>query len=209
MKQSVSASVSVISNNHIFREWSQFHLDKNGLMADYLTPDFLLTNKGFKKNDIFILDVQSSYISALDSIKVIKKLGAASKVIAILEGASDYYLSLIFKSNIDALVSSEELSSLTLNEIITAVKENKIYISEKFKNIILGNIRQSNQSNINLTQRELQIINLLGSGKSSSEIALLLHCSPKTINVHRANIKEKLKIKHNHEFIKYCFESTR
>ena len=81
MKQSVSASVSVISNNHIFREWSQFHLDKNGLLADYLTPDFLLTNKDFKKNDIFILDVQNSYMGALDSIQVIKKLGAASKVI--------------------------------------------------------------------------------------------------------------------------------
>lgn len=43
-----------------------------------------------------------------------------------------------------------------------------------------------------LTDREFEIFQLVGHGKSTRDIAAQLHLSPKTIDVHRANIKEKL-----------------
>lgn len=43
-----------------------------------------------------------------------------------------------------------------------------------------------------LTDRELQILRLLGTGKSTGEIADYLHISPKTVGAHRDNLKAKL-----------------
>ena len=43
-----------------------------------------------------------------------------------------------------------------------------------------------------LTDRELQVFQLIGSGKGTADIAAELHVSPKTIESHRENIKHKL-----------------
>jgi len=46
-----------------------------------------------------------------------------------------------------------------------------------------------------LTDREFEIFQLIGQGKSTRDIAEQLHLSPKTVDVHRGNIKEKLALK--------------
>jgi DNA-binding NarL/FixJ family response regulator len=46
----------------------------------------------------------------------------------------------------------------------------------------------------NLTDREVEIFHLVGEGKATAEIAESLHISPKTVDVHRTNIRTKLQI---------------
>jgi DNA-binding NarL/FixJ family response regulator len=45
-----------------------------------------------------------------------------------------------------------------------------------------------------LTDREFEVFQLIGQGKSTRDIAEQLHLSPKTVDVHRGNIKEKLEL---------------
>ena len=45
-----------------------------------------------------------------------------------------------------------------------------------------------------LTDREFEVFQLIGQGKSTNDIALQLHLSPKTVDVHRAHIREKLEL---------------
>ena len=56
----------------------------------------------------------------------------------------------------------------------------------------------------NLTDREFEVFQLIGQGKETKELAKELHLSPKTIEVHRANIKTKLKIKSMAELIRFA-----
>jgi len=46
-----------------------------------------------------------------------------------------------------------------------------------------------------LSDREFEVFQLIGRGKSTREIASQLHLSPKTVDVHRGHIKEKLELK--------------
>lgn len=55
-----------------------------------------------------------------------------------------------------------------------------------------------------LTDRELEIFQLIGQGKENSRIGDQLHISPKTVEVHRAHIKEKLQITSNAELIAFA-----
>ena len=55
-----------------------------------------------------------------------------------------------------------------------------------------------------LTDREFEIFQLIGQGLGTKELAGHLHVSPKTVEVHRANIKVKLKIKTMAELIRYA-----
>jgi DNA-binding NarL/FixJ family response regulator len=56
----------------------------------------------------------------------------------------------------------------------------------------------------NLTDREFGVYQLIGQGMGTKEMATELHLSPKTIEVHRANIKAKLQIKSMAELIRHA-----
>jgi len=55
-----------------------------------------------------------------------------------------------------------------------------------------------------LSDRELEVMRLYGEGWSTEEIGDRLHLSPKTVDVHRAHIKEKLELKTTPEFQRYA-----
>jgi DNA-binding CsgD family transcriptional regulator len=56
----------------------------------------------------------------------------------------------------------------------------------------------------NLTDREFEVFQLIGQGMGTKELAGQLHLSPKTIQVHRANIKVKLRVRSMAELIRHA-----
>jgi DNA-binding CsgD family transcriptional regulator len=56
----------------------------------------------------------------------------------------------------------------------------------------------------NLTDREFEVLQLLGLGKGTSDIAKQLHLSGKTVEAHRANIKRKLSLNTGPELVRYA-----
>jgi DNA-binding NarL/FixJ family response regulator len=55
-----------------------------------------------------------------------------------------------------------------------------------------------------LSDRELEVFQLIGQGRTMKEIGATLHLSPKTIEVHRAHIRQKLRIKSAAELVAYA-----
>jgi DNA-binding NarL/FixJ family response regulator len=59
-----------------------------------------------------------------------------------------------------------------------------------------------------LSDRELEILELIGKGTEVRQIANLLHLSPKTVETHRAHIKEKLQLKNAREVARFAVQWT-
>jgi DNA-binding NarL/FixJ family response regulator len=57
-----------------------------------------------------------------------------------------------------------------------------------------------------LSDRELEILELIGKGAEVRQIAKLLHLSPKTVETHRAHIKEKLQLKNSREVARFALQ---
>ena len=80
---------------------------------------------------------------------------------------------------------------------IRLILSGQVYLSQKLTARILdglsGHIKQGHDSLIGrLSDREFEVFRLLGQGKSTGEIARQLHLSTKTVDVHRAHLKQKL-----------------
>ncbi len=85
-------------------------------------------------------------------------------------------------------------------EVIRLVLSGHSYVSPQMSSRLLGAMmgrspRGSKSPIEKLSDREFEVFQLLGSGKNTKEIAQTLHLSPKTVDVHRARIKEKLHLK--------------
>jgi DNA-binding NarL/FixJ family response regulator len=57
-----------------------------------------------------------------------------------------------------------------------------------------------------LSDRELEVLELIGKGKDVREIAKLLHLSPKTVETHRSHIKDKLDLKNSREVARFALQ---
>ena len=57
-----------------------------------------------------------------------------------------------------------------------------------------------------LSDRELEILELIGKGNEMRDIAKLLHLSPKTVETHRAHIKDKLDLKNSREVARFALQ---
>ncbi len=96
-----------------------------------------------------------------------------------------------------------------LMQAIRKVLAGQIYVSEKMSSKILEVFsghrpHAANQPVEKLTDREFEVFQLIGQGKTTRAIATHLHLSIKTVEVHRANIKQKLQLKTGPELIHYA-----
>jgi len=84
----------------------------------------------------------------------------------------------------------------TLIQAIDTVLKGGVFLSGNASNHLLKSLagsRSRGQYGLDLlSDRELEIFELIGSGKSNAQIASMLHISPKTVDAHRAKMKTKL-----------------
>jgi DNA-binding NarL/FixJ family response regulator len=96
--------------------------------------------------------------------------------------------------------------------LLTALRQvlrGEVYVSPRMSTRILAGLsgsrpRGSSSPIETLTDREFEILQLIGQGKSTRDIATQLSLSPKTVDVHRSHLKEKLDLKDVTALIRYA-----
>jgi DNA-binding NarL/FixJ family response regulator len=98
-----------------------------------------------------------------------------------------------------------------LLKAIRLVLDGQLYVSQEISKTLTQRISGSTKKTLSpletLTDREFEILQLLGAGKSSKEIAALLHLSDKTVAVHAANLRHKLRLKNTAQLIRFAVQA--
>ncbi|HSH39381.1 MAG TPA: response regulator transcription factor [Chthoniobacterales bacterium] len=93
-------------------------------------------------------------------------------------------------------------------QAVRTVLRGEIFISENMsKRLVFAHLHGAGESSSpveRLTDRELEILQLLGKGRELADIAKELHISPKTVEAHRAHIKEKLDFRNAREVARFA-----
>ena len=98
-------------------------------------------------------------------------------------------------------------SGPAMMQAIRQVLAKRIYLSDKMSALILENVvgKRTEASPIKrLSDREWEVFQLIGRGRSTVQIAEELHLSPKTVEAHRAHVKEKLDLKTMTELVSFA-----
>jgi DNA-binding NarL/FixJ family response regulator len=98
------------------------------------------------------------------------------------------------------------------DNLLTAIRRvlsGQVYVSPAMSAQILANISKKNPTGSNspfekLTDREFEVLQLIGRGTSTRDIAAKLHLSPKTVDVHRGHIREKLNLTDSTALFRYA-----
>src|SRR5450432_1047900 len=100
-------------------------------------------------------------------------------------------------------------------KVLTAIRQvlkGHVYLSEKMSTRLVDQMVQTTSAAAppaaELSDRELEVLTLIGRGQSTRQIAEQLFLSVKTVEAHRERIKEKLKLKNGSELLRYAMQFT-
>ncbi len=103
----------------------------------------------------------------------------------------------------------KEAGGQKLLAAIRTLLSGRVYVSERVATRLLDSLtgrhpRGSKMPIASLSEREFEVFNLIGQGKSTRDIAVELHLSPKTVDVHRGHIKEKLGLENASSLLRHA-----
>ncbi|MCF8070117.1 MAG: response regulator transcription factor [Desulfobacterales bacterium] len=149
--------------------------------------------------DLILMDLAMPKMSGLSAIRDIKNRYSETKVLILTFHDSDEYILEAFNSGADGYCLKNDSHA----ELLTALKSifsGKMYISPSISGKVLKGYLESKKeikkesSWETLTQREKDILKLVGEGYSSTEMGEILSISPRTVDKHRSNIMNKLNL---------------
>ncbi len=162
------------------------------------------------KPDLALLDIS---MPGNDGIELVKLMLAEQPRLRILI-LSMHDESLYALRALRAGASGYVMKAEAMTHVIAAVRKvlsGETYVSQRFSERLVFKAIQSLEGGMGspvdkLSDRELEVLQLLGKGFGTREIANELHLSVKTIETHRAHIKEKLGFKDAGEMVRFAID---
>ena len=160
--------------------------------------------------DVVVMDISMPELNGIEATRQIIKHYPSVKVIALSMHSSKNFIMEMFKAGASAYL----LKDCEFEELVSAIRTvvtNKKYISPSISDVVVENYVYSTDDKKDsafsiLTTREREILQLLTEGKSTKQIAKKLHVSPKTVEAHRLNMMNKLKLESIAQLTKYAIQ---
>jgi DNA-binding NarL/FixJ family response regulator len=160
------------------------------------------------KPDLVLVDISLPGKSGLELIKQIRSVNRTVKLLVISMHDEAIYAARVLRAGGDGYIMKQE----DPDEIVQAIRdvlEGHIYVSEEVIDGGRGRGRSRGSDEKarpldQLTDSELEILEMLGRGKSSREIALKLHLSERSVTTTRSQLRGKLGLKSGQELFRYA-----
>jgi DNA-binding NarL/FixJ family response regulator len=161
-----------------------------------------------QKLDLMLVDISLPDKSGLELIKDVLAQKPSLPILAVSMHDESLYAERVLRAGARGYIMKQE-GGKKLLLAIRQVLSGQIYVSDKVSARILeifsGRRNDNAQSPVgNLSDREFEVFQLIGDGRGTREIAEHLHLSVKTVEVHRANIKTKLKLKTATDLVRHA-----
>jgi len=158
--------------------------------------------------DVALLDISMPEKNGFDTLKQIMDGNNKIKVLILSMYPEDQYAVRLMKAGASGYMTKDAAPEQLVAAIRKVVAGQK-YISPVLAELLLQEcgVNSGKPSHELLSDREYQVLRLLGEGKKVSEIAAVLSLSVKTVSTHRTHILEKMKLKNNADLTFYVMEN--
>jgi DNA-binding NarL/FixJ family response regulator len=196
----------LLADDHVlvlegFRRILQEHYDLVGTVGDGYA---LLAAAKTIQPDIVILDISMPLLNGIDTAAQLKKICPTAKIIIVTMHAGADYVRSAFEAGASAYVLKGSAVD-ELEQAIRAVLGGHSYITPLItKELVDIYLSAPSEKPKGLTPRQREVLQFLAEGRTAKEIANLLHITSRTVEFHKGQILDQLKLKTTADLIKYA-----
>lgn len=163
------------------------------------------------KYDVVILDISMPGKDGLDTLKELKQIAPDLPVLVFTIYPEEQYAVRLLKAGASGYINKESKPE-ELIEAIERVVRGRKYISSHLAELLANNLDSTSGSgqvplHETLSDREFQVMCMIASGKTPTQIANELSLSINTISTYRIRILEKMKMRSNAEITHYAIKN--
>jgi two-component system invasion response regulator UvrY len=158
--------------------------------------------------DLAVLDLSLGDQSGLEALKELKELRPRLPVLILSMHSEEQYARRAFKAGASGYITKDS-SRTELAKAINKVAAGGRYITSALAERLVFDLGRDSDRPPHevLSDREFEVMRLIASGKTVTEIAELLSLSDKTISTYRARLLEKMGMKTNAELTRYAIQN--
>lgn len=215
MNSQTSASVRVlIVDDHPFMRagLAQTIKDRSGMTVCGEAGNIpeALQLMGQHRPDLAVVDLSLGEESGLDLIKAIKDQWPATRILVSSMHDETLFAERVLRAGALGYVNKGETPEVFV-AALERVGSGQVYLSERMTSRMLGrmlgdNPQQDGDPIAKLSNRELEVFELIGNGLVTKQIAARLGLSPKTIETYREHIKAKLNLANASELTRHAVQ---
>jgi two-component system response regulator NreC len=154
--------------------------------------------------DVAIIDISMPTLNGLDAARELHRSPQRTRTILLTRHDEDQYVTEALRAGVRGYV----LKNQAANDLVHAIQQvcrGEIYLSPSIsRTVVEAFLSKTAVPTDPLTSRERQVLQLIGEGKSSKEIATLLGISVKTAESHRTRLMRKLDIHELASLVRYA-----
>jgi DNA-binding NarL/FixJ family response regulator len=167
--------------------------------------------------DVFLMDIKMRGMTGIEAARWITDINPKIRVILISAEANRDYISAGIKAGIAGYV----LKDIDKDDLITAIRtvvKGERYFSPEVMTIVFQDFysqekgtatpNATRETRNDLTRREIEVLKLIGEGKSLKEIADQLFINIKTVETHKLNIQTKLNLTNVAQLVRFAIENN-
>jgi len=196
----------LLADDHVlvlegFRRILQEHYELVGTVGDGYA---LLAAAKTVQPDVVILDISRPLLNVIETAAQLKKICPATKIIIVTMHAGADYVRSAFEAGASAYVLKGSAVD-ELEQAIRAVLGGLSYITPLItKEMVDVYLSTPSEKPRGLTPRQREVLQFLAEGRTAKEIANLLHITSRTVEFHKGQILDQLKLKTTADLIKYA-----
>jgi two-component system, NarL family, invasion response regulator UvrY len=172
------------------------------------TPDEALGMALTGEWDAVVLDLSFNGKSGLEVLKELKQIRPRLPILVLTMHSEEQYARRAFKAGAAGFITKDSPRA-ELSKAIQKVMEGGKYLSPALAERLINDLERGidRPPDETLSDREFQVMRLIASGKTLSEIAGLLSLSDKTISTYRARLLDKMGMRTNAELTHYAIQN--
>lgn len=163
-----------------------------------------------RQPDLILMDISMGESSGIETTLLLKKEYPHIKVLVLSMHSESSYVMKMLELGASGYLLKDAGKHEMLTAIRTVASGNTYYSSEVSARLVEHLTRKSaprkSNENIPLTSRELEVLKLIAEEYSNTEIAEKLYISIRTVDTHRRNLIEKLKVKNTAGLVKFALQ---
>jgi len=153
-----------------------------------------------KRPDVVLTDIRMPKMDGITATKQLKKEFPDCKVIAFSmfeQGEAIHQMQ-------DAGASGYIMKNSSLKSVVAAIRA--VTSGNTYFDASIKSNSKNSDNDVPLSKREMEIVKLIGEGKTSQEISEILFIGKTTVDTHRKNILKKLSLQGKSELLRYSME---
>lgn len=204
-------TVLIADDHRLFREALRLVLEREcEVVGEAASGEEAVALAARMRPNVVLLDVGMPGLGGLNAAHRLAKQAPAAKVVILSQHDDEEY---VLEAMVEAGAAGYLVKTDAAGELLSALRAvaaGRRYLSSAVAPAVLARLKNPANAavggRVKLTRREREVLSLIGEGATSKEIAARLGISPKTAQVHRDNLKQKLNAKSTAAMVRYAIK---